>query len=398
MGLPRKEIIVCIILSVLLYLESNGNAQTLSLPTNVSDKLTENVSDMNPISITWTQRKTTSRDRDALLSRGEKLDGITFFEQRTCTFMWQDGCAYFIVNHHNNARYSDGSGSGDSIQENSYNGEIFFVGTGNKEAEFNTPRIGLFPNSHLKDPTKHIPAFSQQYTAFLGYKFPNIGRELGEMHLSYIHYLIGIGRLLEAREVNVDGEPLFFVSVEAPYYWDEDRKRVFLFWLTPKYNYAVKRMEIKTLENQVAYSIDNMDFAQVSQKRVYLPQRTVVQCHVNEINPDSISATPLFTEIYTVSDVSSRKINDGQFNLQAKYTTPGTRVGDRVLQESDAGLVYVMPANPADLDRVIEAARTGGNFVPTPITSTAAIVFRWLLVAAGIVLVVYVLLRRFVKQ
>ena len=59
---------------------------------------------------------------------------------------------------------------------------------------------------------------------------------------------------------------------------------------------------------------------------------------------------------------------------------------------------YRMPANPADLDRVIEAALTGKEFVPTPIRpSLFALILRWGLVIVGLCMIIYALVSMLIK-
>ncbi|MDR1480236.1 MAG: hypothetical protein LBJ00_14970 [Planctomycetaceae bacterium] len=114
--------------------------------------------------------------------------------------------------------------------------------------------------------------------------------------------------------------------------------------------------------------------------------------------PDIISDTPLFTDQYELVEISTKKINDKQFNLKEKYSNPGTHIGDRTLNDTENGVQYVIPANPADLDRVIEAALSDKDFVPTLLPSRTATIIRWILILLGLAMILYAAYQKFIKK
>jgi hypothetical protein len=79
-----------------------------------------------------------------------------------------------------------------------------------------------------------------------------------------------------------------------------------------------------------------------------------------------VTKQPLLNEIFSVNEISTQAIDKNQFCLRENYRVPGTNVSDFTLGEGSNGygVQYEIPANPEDLDRVIETARTGRPYVP----------------------------------
>jgi hypothetical protein len=106
----------------------------------------------------------------------------------------------------------------------------------------------------------------------------------------------------------------------------------------------------------------------------------------------------LYQEDFILAEVSNKKIDKRQFELDKSYAQPGVVVTDRTLKDTENGLTYFVPANPADLDRVIESALTGKDFTPTPLPSRAAIIVRWLFIILGLAMMIYAVSMKFIKK
>jgi len=148
---------------------------------------------------------------------------------------------------------------------------------------------------------------------------------------------------------------------------------------------------------KLAYRIVNDHFEKIPGKSVFVPRETIVEYFTNESPDAEITSTALYRETFELLNMST-KINRKQFDLRNSYIEPGTRIADRVTVKNDIGLQYDILANPADLDRVIEAARTGKDFVPTPIRlSLFALIFRWGFAIIGLCMIIYFLYRKFMR-
>jgi hypothetical protein len=397
------------LLSTLLYGADNNSIvlSTNELSEEIRAKLESNALALNPISLVWIKQKKSNLNEKQLSDAINTPYDYGILEQSACVFMWQDKRGYYSETCKNSV---DLQGRDEkklpflsdkdiekklSIQERSFNGEIFCAGLG-YGLDHATPGLGVYSLKQLQD-RPLMNTLYQRYTMKFGYKFPNIGRELGMQQQSYILFLNDNGTLIKVENQSINKKNMIQIVVKGYDFW-EQRDRLFDFCLDPEYGYAVSNCIIKTIDEKIAYSIKNEQFEKIPQKEIYIPRKTIVQYFTDATIPDKISTAPLFTEEYLLTEISTKKISDKQFDLRTKYTAPGTHISDRTLMDTLEGVQYVLPANPADLDRVIEAALTGKDFVPTPLPSMAAIVIKWLLCIAGIAMILYAAYKKFVKN
>jgi hypothetical protein len=207
------------------------------------------------------------------------------------------------------------------------------------------------------------------------------------------------GEVLRVDEsVLLDGDQTILIKIKSKSIFDWNKtERIFTFWLSKKYNYAIKQCEISSLDGQICYLIQNDQFFELKKKVLYLPRQTSIS-YYTYTTCNTIFPKPLFKEEITLSNISTKKIDPKLFSLDKLYSIPGTVISSRELRDTDEGLTFTIPANPADLDRVIEAALTGKDFVPTPLPSTTAIVIKWLLCVAGIAMIFYAGYDKFIKK
>jgi len=362
---------------------------SVGIPADIRARLEANAKALNPITLVWTEQRRTALSEEQLSGKTKITPDPGFLEQSSWVFMWQDKKCY-LSKVAKNVVTSDGD-TKRSIQERSFDGSVHCAGHGLGYEDAATPGMGIYPLEQMltRYPLQNV--FFQRYTMKFGYKFPNVGRELGMPQQSYILFLNDTGKLIKAEKQIINGKNIFQVTLEGFDTW-EQRDRLFVFSLVPEYGYAVSDCVIKTLDDKVAYSIKNEQFEKIPNKEVYIPRKTVVQCFTDVTIPDDISPTPLFTEEYLLTEVATKKVDDKKFDLRKKYTRPGTHIGDRTLDDTEYGVQYVIPANPADINRAIEAARTGQRFVPTPLPSPP-FVYRWGLAIIGLCLIIYALWR-----
>ena len=257
--------------------------------------------------------------------------------------------------------------------------------------------MGIYPIQEMQDRVRP-DVVNQEYTSFIGYKFPNTGAELGNSPISYVLYLVNNGTIIDRRtEQDITDGELLFLKIQSKDIWSYT-ERFFNFWLVSKYGAAVKKFTIESLDGKLVQDIENHDFFKLPNKSVYIPKKTTVNYYSYHTIPFDISDTPIFTDEYTLVEASTKKISDKQFDLRTKYSIPGTQIGDRTLQDTPDGVQYIVPANPADMGRVIEGALTGGNFTPTPLASRFAAISCWTIMLAGTGMIVYALFAKFTKK
>jgi hypothetical protein len=380
-----------------------------SLPKNITETLEKNATELDPISLVWRRERTTSMKFETLIKKINCLYDCGFLEPVNSVFMWQGGHAYLCFTD-KNAVAGQGMPTAyeaktkglelvETIKERSFNGETCYIGSGHEQSTLNTPTLLVYSADQAKEKLPFFTICYPEYLACAGYRFPLDAPELKESHASLVLYLINNGKLISVKEVrNGAADSLLFVEIVSKETWTKEDHR-YRFWLSKKLNFAVERLEIESLNGKMAYQVVNSDFFQVPDKGVYLPKKCTQKCFTFMTIPGIFSGTPLFEEQYRLVDISTKKINEAQFDLQRKYDNPGTMVGNHVLsKDSPHGVQYTVPANPADLDRVIEAAITGGEFVPTPLPTTGAVIVRWLLVVLGVCMILFALYVRFIKK
>jgi hypothetical protein len=391
--------------TILYHAESGSDKK--NIPDSVASALQSNAEALNPITLVWVKQKKTKLNLDEIAQKVNKFNDYGFLERSLCVFMWQDQKGFFSESC-NNAVNIKGSNELQlphiddkkiekklAVQERSFDGEVHCAGTGHHQTEVNTPTIGVFPESWLRNHPL-IYAFPQRYTTWFGYKFPNLCKELGESQCSYILSLTAKGELIKTSDEIIDNKKLFYIAIKSLDVLSQ-QDRIFRFWLDPDYNYAVVRNEIESVEHQTIYSIKNEQFKLLPNKKIFLPQKTVVT-YFADIGIKMISATPIYYEEFLLTEVSTKKINNKQFDLRIKYTNAGTIIGDRILKDTEQGVQYIYPANPADLDRVIESALTGKDFVPTPIQPMWMFVLRLILCVVGTAMALYGGYLKFIKK
>ncbi|MDR1963192.1 MAG: hypothetical protein LBQ50_05395 [Planctomycetaceae bacterium] len=403
-----------IVLLLCKSVQGDTEKQHLNIPEYLQKILVTNTNEMKTCTIVWTQSRSTDMSFESLLETLKMPHAYGFLNKEGCAFMWQDGSGYL------HTRLVDGSVTNksgkplppaykinkndedyiyeDGLVEKSMDHFKYYQGNG---VQRDSRYLSIWPIDKMRLGTQqHFGCFSQYYTTCIGYKFPFFGSELKMPLMSYILFLIDDGEVLDIDDgITLDGDPSILIKIKSKSIFDWNQKeRIFTFWLIKRYNYAIKRCEISSLDNRMCYLIQNDNFFEFKKNILYIPRRTTISYYTYLTISDTIFLEPLFKEEISLSEISTKKIDPNLFSLDNAYSIPGTVISSRVIRDTDDGLTFTIPANPADLDRVIEAALTGGAFTPTPLPSTGAIIFRWLLCIAGIAMIFYAGYKKFIKK
>ena len=124
-------------------------------------------------------------------------------------------------------------------------------------------------------------------------------------------------------------------------------------------NYAVKQIEERTGGGERVYLAKSSDFRTVpGTDDVWFPHRCDVQVHQWSGRPEAPANSPLFLERFRVTRFDTSTIPNTAF--QRPHVDAGAIVADGTLpgaDKTDSGEIqYVVPADAADLDRIIEEA------------------------------------------
>jgi hypothetical protein len=381
--------------------DSVGIFTTTKIPVEIKEFLERHSSELEPISLFWVTERFTEMELKTFFEKTKMEHNCGFFEPESNVFMWQNGQGYCFRAARTSAKTNNGvlpfayekDITLDMYSDyKAFDGQLFYAGAALDDTH---GVISIYPV------TSDVFFLSHPYTFCAGYKYLNSNNEIGISPISYILYLNQNGNLKNVERKTLEGQEAIEIELISEGYNAIDQypvKRIMTFLLLPNYNYAVKQIDIKSMNNELAHRVTNDDFRKLHGKKIYLPYRSTIQHYTYSTLNDIIFSLPLFTEKIILSELSTKKIAKNQFDLRKKFSDPGTLIGDRVIRDTEEGLVYTMPANPADLDRVIEAVLTGGDFVPTPLPSTAAIIIKWLLCIAGIAMIFYAGYKRFIKK
>ena len=363
-------------------------SSVVMFPSDVRAILESNVAGLNPIILEWTQKRSPNMDVESFVKRLNAGPGLLrIFEPERYFFIWQDGCVFLQTKF------------GTSTHVTAKDHENYYTyGEEERISAINT--VSAFPLALRMEKYSHDSTFVQPYLPFLGIRLPSKSAELNEKPTSYISFLLENGNLVNYSEVDLEGMSALRVDIESNVSFIEipDGVHVFSFWLVPKHNFAVARLEIKQSPDKLLLRAVNSDFKKITGTTVWIPYRTKVDYYVFANQAMNHAGGPFFMQEFFLSDVSTRKTDISYFDLRKKFQQPGNLVGDRTLLDTNGGLMYVVPANPADLDRVIESALTGKDFVPTPLQSPWASPSSWVLAIVGLCLIIYSLVSMYIKH
>ncbi|MDR1383971.1 MAG: hypothetical protein LBJ67_09030 [Planctomycetaceae bacterium] len=380
------------------------NIAIAETPVTILEKvrkiLEQNVEQLDPISLVWVSQRSTNLELEPFFKKIKSEHHCGFLEPVNCVFMWEEGCGYLC-------RLSKtlAESSGDTlplayakdlklsthIDEKSVDGKNFY--SGGKAQKDKIGGLGVNPINQA--------SLYQIFTINMGYKYPTFGDEFQTPPMSYILYLAQNGEVLQANQDSLDGEEVFKIKIRSECRLMDQKtsvSRLITFWCLPKYNYAIKRINVESLDGKMLYCTKNENFQLIPGKTVYLPYHITIDYYTFVTAFGDISSSPLFTEDFFLKEISTNPVNKKQFDLRNKYNDPGTLVTDRTLRDTDDGVSYYVPANPADLDRVIESALTGKDFTPTPLPSRAAIIIRWIIILIGLGMILYAGYRKFIQK
>jgi hypothetical protein len=140
------------------------------------------------------------------------------------------------------------------------------------------------------------------------------------------------------------------------------RELQYIYYLDPAHGYAVRRFQVLTKDGRLRMESNLTNYTKLSDYDIWLATTSFTDYYTSEgSHPGEIFESPFVTHVIEFSKYSTTPVPDGQFTLN--YTSPGTYVTDKTLPEAKAlpsGAVrYRVPANPEDLNRVIEEARKG---------------------------------------
>jgi hypothetical protein len=201
------------------------------------------------------------------------------------------------------------------------------------------------------------------YLAMIGIAVPVTMKELSEGPRSELLRLLeGDGRVTGARtERSAGGTDQFVVELLS----GQKKHR---FWLDPSYGHAVRRHEVWAASGALAVDIENSDFVKLKDPELWLPRHSRAEWHTWP----TVAGQECSRETAVVVDIRATRLERARVPVEKfalNYDKPGSSISDATLpgaeKEKDGRINYSMPADRANLEEVIRAARERSAFEPS---------------------------------
>jgi hypothetical protein len=362
-------------------------AQEVSLPQPVKDALARYV-ELKTLSVRWSQQFQASKSAHGKLDPGK----LKFFLiPREDYMIWQDGKIYSQVNI-GGREWKDAPNS--DRRESAFDGKVMYHGTPSQVADDGKSRSPGLVKSVVANKDPNANYFSNDYFEAIGIRLPQGAELLQVKHLvSQLLFLLEHGGQLKAvgpaqidnrsvtrvavladnprwplvqkvdlaafeRELrggpNTEAQIQKMLAAERRAKEVEPRKLEYVFYLDPKFGYAVSRWQELTESGRLQLQSDCTNHEKLPGHEIWLARTCRIDYYTFVDVPGEFFDPPLLSMVVEVSDFGTKPVPDEQFTLT--YTVPGTHITDDTLGKGPVS--YTVPANPQDLDRAITAAQS----------------------------------------
>jgi len=359
--------------------EQVPSAQSVVLPDDIRAALEHSAEQLSPIMVSWTQHFQTPLPPDEALAKLDLLyrDDHTFFaEQVPKRIIWQDGKIYSWEK----SLGRDGRGTVYLSSESCFDGNVYYVGCPDGVLPDGTPAPQLIKElvSRMAEKEPEAKRFALEYFDAIGLRLPVSTEDLNARRggRSEILWLLdGGGRLAAVEDVELNGRKATRLTLLAPN--PERRKadridlakseefmretkqaeefiqrelaaiirmralpatKVFIFYLDPEMQYAVRRLEERYEDGTLLLHVNNEQFQKLEARDLWLPRL----CNFDYYTWPSMAGTVLkeriVSRVIEVAGVALNRVPDSQFVLN--YTTPGSVITDRSVPGNPAGVTF----------------------------------------------------------
>jgi hypothetical protein len=351
------------------------------LPDAVAEALARNAESLNPLLIKYEVSKSTTLPGDELFRLIYGADWTvgdrSFLNKSSTQYRYQDGRSRVIHNYtfaktepiKGGKKNSSGSFPVKIVGSEPWISEVIFDGTkiytGTRTEAVKAPVMLVEEPEEGKRSTLRRARASKKYPPtllrYMGFSVPQRVEDFKAPRIRSL--ILDLAKSPDNKTttsmVSHDGSEFLNVRISTP-------DSHFSFELDPALEYAVRREVLESKDGKVIYSATLTDFQQFAKTKAWLPRKCIVEFDQIDGNPP-VPATPadrpFFTERYTVTQCTPDPLPDGELTaaLDKLYNVPRAHISDATIPgaESHKGgqVNYTVPANPADLDRVIEKAK-----------------------------------------
>lgn len=377
----RNTPILLVVLALCVGVEALS-AQEAILPEEIREALVWNAQYLSPITVSSTQQYRTSLPLEETVENLKILNppADIFFAKQSRRVIWQDGKIY-------SWNKKEVSGPRGFETESSFDGQIFYLGQPQRVYEDGTSQPTLSKDlvSWLAETEPEVKYMKTEYHDAIGLLLPTRMKDLqANKGGSEILLLLEMGgRLSVIEDVKLDGRRTTRVELvaENPERRDAERldlverekllrsgknteefirqelavlkqmqelpeTRVYVFYLDPQMQYAVRRREERYEDGTLLLQVNNNEFEQLQGRKVWLPKKCTLDYYTWPGITGTYSKNPILSRVIEVSEFGLNPVPDKQFVLD--YKTVGTLIFDR----TDPGrmLNYEIPADEIVLE------------------------------------------------
>jgi hypothetical protein len=373
----------CCGLSAALPASEKGNP--LALPPTFRTALEAQGRTLSPIRVIWEDTLKPQISVEELKSSLGFNFPSSIFEPTTVTYMLTNGKYYTKrIMKQDNPRHPSSPVTVEA--EQSFDGLNFYSGNRMSAylAQGARPVLVITPRSEplAKNPDHFLP--NAEYLERAGFHVPRTYRESGNDAQSLIMYRIGRGDGISAlTRVSIDGHDCMAIEFKTG-------DRISTYTIDPSLNYALRRQEERAIpDGKLLEQTDCSEFVSFAADRISLPRRCDVSQFTWSTTGGRVFPRPILMRSFVVTEIDKNPIAADQFVLS--YNKAGTVIGDGSLPEAksfaDGKVTYVVPANPADLDAAVAAARQGKTFY-SQLTSRSSVLIRMLWINLALIVAI----------
>jgi len=368
----------------------------VGLPEKARQNLEGWASKASPLFVEWKIKKNSNLPPDQMFERLKMTPTPFFFQSIQASFATQGGRFLSIQPIAKVTMQKKDAGTKEKVVQSmadlevSFDGSIVYNGTKGKDSVLIINPLAKAIAEHPDDPVARQP----EYLRLIGYEIPDCYAELKTNPM----VRSAVVRLASENENRVNISPATIRGKEVVCVRILNSHLDKAWFLDPNRSHLPVGWEEYSASGKVAARAVFEEFETLPRSKLILPRLVhVTHYGISEVADQAASEVLFHTEVAVVK-FSDETLPPETFVLD--YKMPGAIVGNSALPEAkekpSGQIVYIVPANPADLEEAIEKASksvVGNNWRHGPRIAL-------LVVSAGLLLMVvaYLWRRRRLRQ
>jgi hypothetical protein len=347
------------VVSALNVPSTEASAADVSLPPDVAAALGRNAAAIDPITIEWETQFEFPKPVPRELQNKEMP------VSRECgqVYRFQGGRVHALVKFCR-LEPTTGESTFTHVSDLSFDGQAVFAGAG--KAAVRGRRNSVLMIQTLDSYERSHFFVLPTYLFHAGFWFAARYSELGRQPESLVLYLLNHGGTVREVSHIAEGarsETRLEIAAPHPSYPQPEGSWTWRFALDETHGMAVRGMEEWTPDGKLARKTENEEFDKLSNAPGWVPRSSLVEEHFlpkkTEPPPGLMFPAAVVKAHLHVKEHDEHKLDAKDFIIS--YDEAGTLVSDNRPLEArnrpNGKIVYEIPANPADLDKVIAGAK-----------------------------------------